>query len=147
VEAYCSTAKGNATQAAKQAGYKGNDNALSTASHQLLRNPKIHKAVTELMNKASAESGLCRAEIIHHIADIIRDADNNTRDRLKAMELWCKMSGAFIERREVKHINPGPTISVQLDEAEGLARSHRNAKKHAVHIIEATPKASKGVVS
>jgi hypothetical protein len=39
----------NATEAARRAGYKGDDNTLAVTGHENLRNPKIRVAVDELL--------------------------------------------------------------------------------------------------
>lgn len=45
VEAYIST--GNGTQAARDAGYSGNDNTLGTTAHKLLQRPAVKAAIHE----------------------------------------------------------------------------------------------------
>ena len=50
VEAY----KGNATEAARLAGYSGDDNVLGVTGYDLLRNPKIFHAIAE--REASRDS-------------------------------------------------------------------------------------------
>jgi phage terminase small subunit len=47
VDAYCGAAIGNATQAARLAGYSGNDNALAVRGSELLRIRKVADAVGE----------------------------------------------------------------------------------------------------
>jgi phage terminase small subunit len=41
----------NGTEAARQAGYKGNDNTLSQVAHENLRKPKIRKAIEKKLGR------------------------------------------------------------------------------------------------
>lgn len=51
VEAYIAT-KGNGTESARRAGYKGSDNALNVQSQRLLRNAWVKSAIAERTEKA-----------------------------------------------------------------------------------------------
>lgn len=53
VHAYFGEAKGNGTLAAKMAGYEGNDSVLAVTAYDLLRNPKIAKYVTAMLESAA----------------------------------------------------------------------------------------------
>lgn len=53
VEAYLGVAKFNATEAARLAGYEGNDNTLSTVGFENLRKPNIAAVMLERLNEAA----------------------------------------------------------------------------------------------
>jgi hypothetical protein len=50
VNAYLGAANGNATEAARLAGYKGSDNVLGVTGHENLRKPKIRAAIDARMD-------------------------------------------------------------------------------------------------
>lgn len=52
IEAYLGKAMGNATEAARLAGYKGNDNTLGQTGDQNLKKPKIAEAVAARLKVA-----------------------------------------------------------------------------------------------
>lgn len=55
VNAYVSNGQ-NGTQAAREAGYKGNDNVLGVTAHDLLKVPKVQEAIQGLLGKAIAKA-------------------------------------------------------------------------------------------
>jgi phage terminase small subunit len=63
IEAYLGEAQFNATQAARIAGYKGNDNVLGVTGHELLRNPKIAAVVSERINEAAMSANEVMARL------------------------------------------------------------------------------------
>lgn len=63
----------NATEAARQAGYKGNDNALAVQGYENLRNPKIATIVQERLN----ESAMSANEVLARLSAIARGDVND----------------------------------------------------------------------
>lgn len=59
---------GNGTEAARRAGYAGSDNVLASTASQLLRKPKILRALEELL----AQSAMPANEVLMHLSDIAR---------------------------------------------------------------------------
>lgn len=68
VNAYLGKAKFNATQAARLAGYSGNDNVLAQMGHKLVRNGKISLAIEARLK----ESAMSADENLMHIGEIAR---------------------------------------------------------------------------
>ena len=66
VEAYIGEANGNATEAARIAGYSGNDNALGVVGHGLLRNSKIQSLITRRVSCVAMSS----SEVLARMAEI-----------------------------------------------------------------------------
>lgn len=58
----------NATEAARQAGYEGNDNVLGVTGYENLRNPKISIIVQERLNEAAMSAN----EVLSRLSDIAR---------------------------------------------------------------------------
>jgi len=67
VEVYLSNC-GNATDAARRAGYKGSANALGVQGHQNLRNPKIRAAIDERLK----QHRMAAEEVLTRLSDIAR---------------------------------------------------------------------------
>lgn len=68
VEYYLGEAKGNATDAARLAGYSGGDNALSQRGHELVRNSKI----AVLIQTRVTEAAMPANEVLKELSDIAR---------------------------------------------------------------------------
>jgi phage terminase small subunit len=58
----------NATEAAREAGYEGNDNVLGVTGHENLRNPKIASIVQERLNEAAMSAN----EVLARLSNIAR---------------------------------------------------------------------------
>ncbi|MEM6286630.1 MAG: terminase small subunit [Bacteroidota bacterium] len=121
VEAYMGEARGNATEAASLAGYKGSRNTLRVVGAENLAKPAIKAAITERQENdplvATREerqrflTGVMRGELCRRpltsIAGYVRDEDGEivtedplAKDRIKAAETLCKMNGDFVDRQE-----------------------------------------------
>lgn len=120
VDAYA----GDATAAARAAGYKAN--SAKQQAYQLMRLPHIiealrHREAMELHAKVQQATGITkkrasriasRDEVLRRLTKIARDQGQDTKDRLKALELLGKSYGAFTDKLEhggdmtVNVINP-----------------------------------------
>ena len=95
VEAYC----GNATDAARQAGYKQPE----AIGFENLRKPQI-KAAIETRDAGSKKKRIASREDRQNFwTKIMEDENGDMKDRLRASELLGKSNADFIERRESKH--------------------------------------------
>jgi len=92
---------GNATEACRKAGYKGNENTLNQMANKLVRNGKIKTAIEKrekLSNKRIIMDRESRQELWTMIA---LDIKERTDTRLRASELLGKSEGDFIDRHEL----------------------------------------------
>ena len=109
VEAYMGEACGNATEAARVAGYQGDENTLSTTGYRLLRNAKIAAAVDERTENDPLV--LTREELQRWWSTVTQDAKTAMKDRLRASELLGKSRGEFTDRFEgsvsYRFVDPG----------------------------------------
>ena len=101
VRAYMGEAKGIAYEAAKIAGYKGNRNTLDATASRMLRNDKIRARLDELAKEVKKVAIVDRKRRVELLSEFAQDESMSARNRMKAMELLGKMSGDFIERRQV----------------------------------------------
>lgn len=104
VDAYTGPARGNATEAARIAGYSGNDVVLGQIGSKNMHKPHIAQAIAAKTESRGIESdGILDA--IHRIA---MDDAERTSDRLKALELLGKHLGLWL--RDVD--TSGPTAYI-----------------------------------
>ncbi len=119
VEAFMGAAQGNATEAARRAGY-GRKSAHVTAS-RLLKKAKIRHAIEARVKADPAVAA--REELQRFFTAIIRGCGTyvllRMRDRLKAAELLGRSHKMFTDRHEVE---AGDNLRALLEQA-GLARS------------------------
>ena len=91
-------ASGNATEAAKAAGY-GEKTARAQGA-RLLTNVDIMRYVRELQDKAAAGRIATMTQTKAFWSDVMNDPAERTADRLKASELLAKAAGEFL------HLSP-----------------------------------------
>lgn len=109
VEAYMGAAAGNATEAARLAGYKGNDVTLASVGKENLRKPQIAEQINLLQKEDPLVAD--REERQRFWSAVMRDKNADMKDRLKASEILGKSQADFIERHE--HSGPdGGAIKV-----------------------------------
>ena len=114
VEAYMGEARGNATQAARLAGYAGDDNTLRVVGSENLAKPAIRDAIDERVDSCPlVASRRDRLEFLTRVMlgqetdrvmtkEGLVDAEPAMRDRLKALELLGKIQGDFTQKIELK---------------------------------------------
>lgn len=95
VEAYMGEACGNATQAARIAGYKGNDKTLSVVGTENLGKPSVAAAIQE--RTESDPLVLTREQLQRWWSQVTRDDATTMKDRLRASELLGKSRGEFTD--------------------------------------------------
>lgn len=126
VEAYTGPAQGNATAAARAAGYSGDDRALAVRGAETVRNRKVADAIAE-MTAAVRKAAIMTAEerqtwltsvVNGEVPDSVlvdgvpMEAPAKLKDRLTASEQLSKMQGSYTEKREVEHT--GAVVQVYL---------------------------------
>lgn len=109
---------GNGTDAARLAGYSGNDDVLAVTAHRLLRNTKVRAAIEARLETSMGPLIANREERQQLWTEIMSDPRFEARDRLKASELLGKSQADFTERHE--HSGPGgaPIQVSSLTDAE-----------------------------
>ncbi|MBI9090727.1 MAG: terminase small subunit [Desulfobacterium sp.] len=128
---------GNATEAARQAGYKGNDATLAVVGAENLRKPNVIAEIRSREEKRQSNKIATREERQAFWTDVLRgdvkkkiylageviDTDPleiSMKDRLKAAELLGKSEGDF--KLEVTGKNGGP-IATRAEIVEDLLLS------------------------
>lgn len=93
---------GNATQAARLAGYSGSSATLAQAGYHLMRNPEVRDAIAAREEGVLAPLVMSREERQELWSRLAADPDIESSIRLKASELLGKSQADFTERLEVK---------------------------------------------
>lgn len=91
---------GNATEAARLAGYTGSDSVLGKTGFDLLRNPKIHEAIEKRSIRSMKHHIATREERQAFWTQVMLDAAEEMPMRLKASELLGKSFADFTEKIE-----------------------------------------------
>lgn len=118
VEAYMGKANGNATEAARLAGYSGNRVTLEAMGRENLGKPRIAEAIEKRQGDDPLVAS--REERQQFWTEMMRDKGADPKDRLRASEILGKASGDFIER--IDHTSGGKelsTINVTIHRATG----------------------------
>lgn len=109
VEAYIGPCKGNGTEAARAAGYDADNASLASIGSQLIRRPRVNRAI----GRALAKRHATKPEILGELSEVAlapwrdfvqvqMDAEGNMisaklrlADKVRALELLGKASGAL----------------------------------------------------
>lgn len=100
---YYITCHGNATEAAKQAGYKAK-NARGIGAENLTK-PNILKYIQERM-KVIESNRIASAEECMQILTSIARGEGKDSDKVKAIELVLRVNGSFNDKLSIKTEGP-----------------------------------------
>lgn len=109
VEEYLRTL--NATQAALAAGYTGT--TVRNTAYDLLHTPDIARQIEEGLARRSEQCGIDTQMVIEQTKALALDPSVPARDRVKALDLLGRYTGAWSGDREVK---TNTTIEVRLSD-------------------------------
>lgn len=91
---------GNGTDAARKAGYKGNDVTLAAVASENLRKPQVAAAIRARESKRTAPHIATRTERQVFWTKVANDPTQKTVDRLRASELLGRSEADFTEKVE-----------------------------------------------
>ena len=112
ISAYLETL--NASEAARQAGYKDRANK---AGHQLVTNSDIKAIISqELQSRMDADRESVKARVLSLWNAVSATSTETMRDRLKASELLAKYAGLLTERVEITGKDGAPIEYIKLPE-------------------------------
>lgn len=141
VEFFTGISEGNATDAARRAGYKGSNATLRAIGAENLTKPNIKTAIREAQKELRSTALMTREERQEWITRVvlgeecrtpamtmegpIKDADGNlvtlppaAKDRIKAFELLGRMNGDFLDRQEHTGKGGGPIQVIKVGDKE-----------------------------
>lgn len=132
VEAYMGEAAGNATEAARQAGYAGDDITLASVGYENLRKPQIRAAIESRAEEDPLVATRFDRQRFWTRVMLGKELDGDEppamKDRLKASELLGRSQLDFVERVEhtgkdgepIQLANPKDLSTLSDAELEGL---------------------------
>lgn len=85
------------TEAARRAGYMPAN--ANRQAHRLLQQPHIKQRMAELLERNADRAGVLNEELTEFWAGVMKDEEENMKNRLKASELIGKSLGMFVEKR------------------------------------------------
>lgn len=94
VDAYMGVARGNATEAARIAGYKGSDVVLASVGAENLRKPLISAAIEERRAQVASSRILSIEQIQEMLSELAQYTDK-AADRISALKELAKMQGGY----------------------------------------------------
>lgn len=91
---------GNTVQSAIQAGYSEND--ANARAYELLENVGVSKYIKELSDKLKDERIMSAKDRQVALSDIARSAEQDTSDRIRAIDTLNKMTGEYTVKVDAK---------------------------------------------
>lgn len=99
-------AAGNATEAARIAGYKGNRQTLGSVGEENLRKPEI---IAAIQARVQDDPKIAKRKDRQRFWTLVMTSNEvEMKDRLKASELLGRSQRDFVERRELSGPNGRP---------------------------------------
>ena len=96
---------GNATKAARDAGYKGNDTTIRSVGRENLTKPHVKTAIDAITQRKHENNEEKVRRILNKLESIAYDAQARKSDALKAMELLGKYHAIWSEKRIIENID------------------------------------------
>lgn len=109
---------GNATEAARRAGYS--EKTAKQQGARLLTNVDLQDYIHELQEDDARHRIASAAQIKAFWSDVMRDTSQKTADRLKASEFLGKTAGMFVEKIEVGTDEGQNDVIIYLPEVEKI---------------------------
>ena len=126
VEAYLGQAEGNATAAAKLAGYTSTGQGIKVLASRLLMSQVVRDEIERQRAELTSARIADKRERQEYLTSVMRDVAIEPKDRTKACEILGKMQGDFIEKREVEHSGK---VTVEHDYAMLSDEERANLRK------------------
>ncbi len=122
IDAFLGAANGNATGAAKLAGYSGSYDVLRRIGSGNLRVPEIRQAIDE----ALSENGMSAAEVLSELAKVGRLPANgdpkSVRNKVQALATLARYHGLLVDKTE----HSGAVTLRLIDETSDASNSETN---------------------
>ena len=116
-QAFVQAYAGNATTAAKAAGYS--ERTAHVIGHELLKKPEIQEAIQNRMGEKIDSLVADRTERQAFWTEIMRDRESDPKDRLRASELLARSEGDFLDRVEARTLEVPNIVVNFIDPGRG----------------------------
>lgn len=121
-KAFCEyyVASGNATEAAKKAGYS--ERYTNKNVNKLRQNTAIIEYIEELQKKAQSSRIMSAVERKEWLTKVLKDDNAKLNDRLKALDILNKMDGEYTEKVQLSgEVRSNPFSALSVEELRKLA--------------------------
>lgn len=121
-KAFCEfyVACGNATEAAKKAGYS--ERYTNKNVNKLRQNTAIIEYIEELQKKAQSSRIMSAVERKEWLTRVLNDDEAKLNDKLKALDILNKMDGEYTEKVQLSgELNTNPFKNLTTEELRKLA--------------------------
>lgn len=122
-KAFCEyyVACGNATEAAKKAGYS--ERYTNKNVNKLRQNTAIIEYIEELQKKAQSSRIMSAVERKEWLTKVLNDDNAKLNDRLKALDILNKMDGEYTEKVQLSgEVGSNPFSSLTVEELRNLIK-------------------------
>ncbi len=122
-KAFCEyyVACGNATEAAKKAGYS--ERYTNKNVNKLRQNTAIIEYIEELQKKAQSSRIMSAVERKEWLTKVLNDDNAKLNDRLKALDILNKMDGEYTEKVQLSgEVGSNPFSALSVEELKRLAK-------------------------
>ena len=100
-------------EAARRAGYAPAN--ANRQAHRIMQIPAVQARIRELQERNADAAGVLNEELTAFWAGVMKDEEENMKNRLKASELIGKSLGMFVEKRVNEHEG---AITIEWDSNE-----------------------------
>ncbi len=91
------------------------DKTIWEAASTLMRDPKVSTRVTELRSQLMRASIMSAQERMEWLTNLIKNEEEGTNEKLKAIDIMNKMQGEYVQRVEAD-VKSEVTINIELSD-------------------------------
>ena len=99
---------------------KWKDNTVDSRASELAKDSEILGRLKELQQLSASEAVMSATKRKEWLTDLINDEDEETKDRLKALDILNKMDGEYTEKVEVNGSVNNPFEGLTTEELKKL---------------------------
>lgn len=93
------------------------DKTIREEASRLMSDPNVSAMVKELRNQAKASTIMSAQERMEWLTDLIKNTNEGTTDRLRAIDIINKMTGEYVTKIDADVKNE-VTINIELSDEE-----------------------------
>ena len=93
------------------------DRAIYVEASILMDNPNVTLRLKELSEKAMKPTIMTAQERMEWLTELIKNTEEGTTDRLRALDIFNKMTGEYVQKVEAD-VKSEVTINIELSEEE-----------------------------
>lgn len=91
------------------------DKTIWENASRLMANPKVSARLKELRDMLASETVMSAQKRLEWLTELVKDAEQMTNDKLKAIDIMNKMTGEYTTKVEA-NVNNDVTINIELSD-------------------------------